>query len=97
MDEIPAVASAAVQAADTSGMAEAEKRAKDKFIKEMSGVIVKALTPFRMKGCKKGFIKNNEDFKHLAKKVNISLFHILKLLRRQLYSKTILTLHLEIK
>ena len=77
MDEIPAAASsAAVQAADTSGMAEAEKRAKDKFIKEMSGVIVKALTPFRMKGCKKGFIKNNEDFKHLAKKVNISLFHI---------------------
>ena len=54
-------------------MAEAEKRAKDKFIKEMSGVIVKALTPFRMKGCKKGFIKNNEDFKHLAKKVKFSL------------------------
>ena len=74
MDEIPAAASsAAVQAADTSGMAEAEKRAKDKFIKEMSGVIVKALTPFRMKGCKKGFIKNNEDFKHLAKKVKFSL------------------------
>ncbi len=77
LDETPTrqpLAVAAVEAADTSGLAEAEKRAKDKFIKEMSGVIVKALTPFRIKGCKKGFIKNNEDFKHLAKKVCLVFF-----------------------
>ena len=46
-----------------------EKQYKDKFIKEMSKVIVKILDPYRKKGVK-GHISSTEDFKHLAKKVS---------------------------
>lgn len=63
----PAITAAA---ADTSTSAEVEKKAKDRFAKQMSAVIVKTLDPFRAKGCK-GHIKSSEDFKHLAKKVSV--------------------------
>ena len=54
-------------AADTSS--DVEKKHKDKFVKEMSKVVVKILDPYRKKGVK-GHIGNTDDFKHLAKKVN---------------------------
>ena len=42
---------------------------KDKFLAQMSGVIVSALNTFRKSGCKQGRITSTEDFKFLAKKV----------------------------
>lgn len=54
-------------AADTSS--EVAKKVKEKFLKETSRVIVKVLSPFRGADVKKGQIRTNEDFKHLAKKV----------------------------
>ena len=53
-------------AADTSS--DVEKKHRDKFVKEMSKVVVKILDPYRKKGVK-GHIKKNDDFKYLAKKV----------------------------
>ena len=53
-------------AADTSS--DVEKKHKDKFVKEMSKVVVKILDPYRKKGVR-GHIGNTTDFKHLAKKV----------------------------
>ena len=55
-------------AADTSSDT-GEKKNKDKFLKEMSKMVVKILDPYRKKGVK-GHIGNTDDFKHLAKKVN---------------------------
>lgn len=49
---------------------EAAKRIKDKFRADIAGVIVQHLGPYRKDGCKTGRITNNDDFKHLAKKVN---------------------------
>ena len=54
-------------AADTSSDT-GEKKNKDKFLKEMSKVVVKILDPYRKKGVK-GHVGNTDDFKHLAKKV----------------------------
>lgn len=48
---------------------EAAKRIKEKFCAEMSGVIVQHLGPYRKDDCKIGRITNNDDFKHLARKV----------------------------
>ena len=45
------------------------KDAKEKFMKEVSRVIVKVLDPFRKAAATRGKIQNTEDFKHLAKKV----------------------------
>ena len=53
-------------AADTSS--DVEKKHKEKFVKEMSKVVVKILDPYRKKGVK-GHISKTDDFKHLAKKV----------------------------
>ena len=58
-------------AADTSSDT-GEKKNKDKFLKEMSKMVVKILDPYRKKGVK-GHIGNTDDFKHLAKKVIIKL------------------------
>ena len=58
-------------AADTSS--DVERRAKDRFVKEMSAVIVKTLDPFRNPKSK-GYIKDSRDFKYLAKKVQRFLF-----------------------
>ena len=58
-------------AADTSS--DVDKKHKDKFVKEMSKVVVKILDPYRKKGVK-GHIGNTDDFKHLAKKVYNSIF-----------------------
>ena len=57
-------------AADTSS--DVEKKHKEKFVKEMSKVVVKILDPYRKKGVK-GHIRRNDDFKYLAKKVISSL------------------------
>lgn len=46
------------------------KRIKDKFRTDIAGVIVHHLGPYRKDSCRIGRITNNEDFKHLAKKVN---------------------------
>ena len=55
-------------AADTSS--DSEKKKRDKFLKEMSKVVVKVLDPYRKKGVK-GHIEKTDDFRHLAKKVKI--------------------------
>merc|ERR1712029_395431 len=57
-------------AADTSS--DVEKKHKDKFLKEMSKVVVKILDPYRKAGVK-GHIGNTEDFKHLAKKFTYTI------------------------
>jgi len=62
-----------ITAADTSTTSEAEKKAKDRFAKQMSAVIVKTLDPFRNPKSK-GHIKTNEDFKHLAKKLTYVIY-----------------------
>lgn len=46
------------------------KRIKDKFRANIAGVIVQHLSPYRRDSCPVGRITNNEDFKHLAKKVS---------------------------
>lgn len=48
---------------------EVAKRIKEKFCAEMSGVIVQHLGPYRKDDCRIGRITNNDDFKHLARKV----------------------------
>lgn len=50
------------------------KRIKDKFRAEIAGVIVQHLSPYRKENCQIGRITNNEDFKHLAKKVMTFFF-----------------------
>ena len=64
----PAAAAVTAAAADTSS--EVARKIRDRFMKDVSKVIVKVLTPFRKEGVTKGQIKTNEDFKHLAKKVS---------------------------
>lgn len=59
-------------AADTSS--DVEKKHKEKFVKEMSKVVVKILDPYRKKGVR-GHIGNTDDFKHLAKKLTYSITH----------------------
>ena len=66
-----AVTTTTTAAADTSS--DVERRAKDRFVKEMSAVIVKTLDPFRNPKSK-GYIKDSRDFKYLAKKVKRFLF-----------------------
>lgn len=48
---------------------EAARRIKDKFRSDIAGVIVQHLGPYRKDSCQVGRITNNDDFKHLAKKV----------------------------
>lgn len=48
---------------------EEAKRIKDKFRADIAGVIVHHLGPYRKDSCRTGRITNNDDFKHLAKKV----------------------------
>jgi len=54
-------------AADTSS--EVVKKIKEKFLAQMSGVIVSALNAFRKSSCKQGRITSTDDFKFLAKKL----------------------------
>jgi hypothetical protein len=54
-------------AADTSS--EVAKKFKDRFMKDTSKVIVRALAPYMKPDATVGKIKSSEDFKHLAKKV----------------------------
>ena len=49
---------------------ETARRIKDKFRADIAGVIVHHLGPYRKDTCTIGRITNNEDFKHLAKKVS---------------------------
>lgn len=49
---------------------EKAKRIKDKFRANIAGVIVQHLSPYRKDSCSVGRITNNNDFKHLAKKVS---------------------------
>ena len=63
-------------AADTSS--DVEKKHKEKFVKEMSRVVVKILDPYRKKGVR-GHIGNTTDFKHLAKKVGTMSSEIIAL------------------
>ena len=42
---------------------------KDKFRNDISGVIIQHLGAYRKETCQVGKITNNEDFKHLARKV----------------------------
>merc|ERR1712079_429391 len=60
-------------AADTSSDM-GKKKHKDKFVKEMSKVVVKILDPYRKKGVR-GHIGNTDDFKHLAKKLTYTIMH----------------------
>ena len=61
-------------AADTSS--EVARKIRDRFMKEVSKVIVKVLDPYRRSDATKGQIKTTEDFKHLAKKVRCILVAI---------------------
>lgn len=58
--------------ASTSGLVTASnnsfKAYRDQFREKLSKLIIKILQPFLNKDCKYGYIKNNEDFKHLARK-----------------------------
>merc|ERR1712241_1533031 len=60
-------------AADTSSD-RGKRKHKDKFLKEMSKVVVKILDPYRKKGVK-GHIRKNDDFKYLAKKLTFNIMH----------------------
>ncbi len=63
-----ASATTTTAAADTSS--EVAKKIKDKFLKDMSKVMVKVLDPYRRPDVPRGHIKSKEDFKHLAQKVS---------------------------
>lgn len=52
-----------------ASVSEEARRIKDKFRSEISGVIVHHLNPYLKESCTVGRICNNEDFKHLARKV----------------------------
>ncbi|KAL9881119.1 SET domain containing 2 isoform 1-T6 [Glossina fuscipes fuscipes] len=45
------------------------RKLKEKFRCEIAGIIVHYLKPYRKDSCKKGRIKSNEDFNHLARKL----------------------------
>ena len=49
----------------------AAEKIKEKFKSAIAKEIVTVLNPHRRRDCKQGKIKNNEDFKHLAKKVSL--------------------------
>lgn len=51
---------------------EAIRKIKDKFVVDIAGVIVLHLGNYMKDSCKIGRITNNDDFKHLAKKVIIN-------------------------
>merc|ERR550525_1483126 len=59
-------------AADTSS--DVEKKHKEKFLKEMSKLVVKIQDPYRKKGVK-GHISKTDDFKHLAKKLTFTILY----------------------
>lgn len=55
-------------AADTSS--EVAKKLKESFKGQVSNHVIKYLSAYRKPDCKVGKITNNEDFKHLARKVS---------------------------
>lgn len=66
----PALPVASTSAAPLSASAMAnEKLIKDKFRSNISGVIVMTLSSYRRDNCPVGHITNDDDFRHLAKKV----------------------------
>lgn len=52
---------------------EAAKKIKEAFRSNMAGVMVGILNAYRKPECKEGRITNTEDFKHLARKVSVSI------------------------
>lgn len=46
-----------------------QRKIKEQFKTNIAGVIVQHLNPYRKETCTIGRITNNEDFKHLARKV----------------------------
>lgn len=47
-----------------------EKKIKDKFRTDIAGIIIQHLSFYKRESCKTGRITNDEDFKHLSKKVS---------------------------
>lgn len=54
---------------------EAAKKIKEAFRSNMAGVMVGILNAYRKPECKEGRITNTEDFKHLARKVSVSIVY----------------------
>lgn len=50
-----------------------ERKIKDSFRANMANTMVQILNPYRKRDCKQGRIINNEDFKHLARKVKFPI------------------------
>lgn len=67
-----------ISLADTNS--EQAKRIKEKFKGDIAGVIVQHLTPYRKESCRIGRITDDEDFKHLAKKVCLVFFKFIIIL-----------------
>lgn len=53
----------------------AAKKIKEKFKSDISGDIVRHLKPYLSKSCTVGQIQNSDDFRHLARKVNINVLN----------------------
>lgn len=68
---VSAAATAAVSPTTslTDANSDQAKRIKEKFKTDIAGVIVQHLTPYRKDSCRIGRITDDDDFKHLAKKV----------------------------
>lgn len=49
---------------------EEARKIKEKFRTDIAGIIVQHLSFYKRDTCEKGRITNNEDFKHLARKVS---------------------------
>jgi [histone H3]-lysine36 N-trimethyltransferase len=60
---------------------EEARKIKDKFRVAIASVIVQHLGPYRKDTCEIGKITNNEDFKHLARKVGSMKKKLLKRFR----------------
>ncbi|CAD5116026.1 DgyrCDS4959 [Dimorphilus gyrociliatus] len=54
---------------EKENMIKREKKFKDKFKKAISAYVVHVLNPYHKTDCKQGRIKNNDDFKTLARKL----------------------------
>lgn len=58
---------------DTDITSDKEQKIKNNFRKKMANIMVHILGPYKKMECKTGRITNTDDFKHLAKKVSITL------------------------
>lgn len=71
---ISATATAAAMLEARESPISMEKRIKDKFRSNIAGDVVNILTNYRLDTCTVGHITNDDDFKHLAKKVRMTGF-----------------------